>query len=145
MSAPLDPLKLPAPPGFGYTGRNSLKAPGNFSFAYGMGELPDFGPPTDPAGLTAEFESLPRPQVPDYLRVNHGKADKQVVGDMLRVMQGEDPQQYSFLTPEIAEHYLTQWGYPLRMNDWTEEEWQSAFDGAALEFNPLSIFEIGYQ
>ena len=136
------PTQLPAPPGFGYLGET--RAPGNYDFAYQANVVPQLPKPQDPNYLEEALAFPQGPGVPDLLRVHYGAADKAIVGDLLRIVEGSEPAQLRGITAELAQKYLTDWGYPSQMDAWTADEWASGLEAHSLDFNPLTLFNIGY-
>lgn len=119
-----DPLQLPAPSRIGYAG--DLRVPGDFDFAYNMGELPEIRDPIAPDRVAQEFEyGYPDIQLPDVVSVYFGAGDRETVGDLIRIVNGEEAG-LEGVSPEIATYLLNQWGYPTTFDAWSSDEWEAA-------------------
>ena len=116
-----DPLQLPAPKGFGYAGE--LRAPGDFDFAYQMGQTPYIDVP-NPDEVRSELEyGYPSFEMPETFQIFFASGDRQVVGDLIRIVNGEESNLE--VSPGVAQYLLDQWGYPNSFDAWSAEEWEA--------------------
>lgn len=107
------PDALPRPEGYGMAG--DLRLPRH------RPELPEVQPP--------DFQ---RPRMPDLVKAQLGAGDKAVVGDLLRIANGE-PATLSGIPSTYATRLLQSWGYPTAMDAWTADQWKQAIDAKAAE------------
>lgn len=134
-----DPLKLPAPPNFGYDSFGN-RAPIDANFAYNMGEVraPDPRDVTTPEQAARTIDNFREPiRMPDAVRASMGAGDRQIVGELLKIVNGQESGLK--VGPDIARSLLDQWGYPHDPDAWSYDEWQQAIESRSLEPSPEQL------
>jgi hypothetical protein len=129
---PLRPDRLPFMQGYGYDERMG---------GLGLPKTEIMPPdPMTPDQLAYQMQPYEMPELPDAVVMRYGKGDKNVVGDLLRIVAGEQTQRMG-VSPTQAASWLTEWGYPTTMDGWTADQWAAALETNAAELTPLDLLQ----
>lgn len=114
----------------------------------GMPRLPQYGYMNDVPVMSEPVEiprlDLPEVEVPLIARVQYGAGDKDIVGALLRIANGEASDLPGISpSPTYAVDLLTGWDYPTSMDAWNADQWANAIGTNAQMPTPLDILE-GY-
>jgi hypothetical protein len=117
----------PLPPGFGTL---AGYAPPNVA--------PNPVTPVDPQALANQLTQLaPQGNVSDLVKVQYGPVDKQLIGQLLASVAGQDSGLVG-VPSTFASQRLTQLGLPQHFEDWTTDQWDQRI-GELEAQNPPSI------
>ncbi len=83
-------------------------------------------------------------QMPDVVKARYGLGDKNVVYDLLRIVNGEEGQNLKNIPSTYAAKLLTDAGLPTTEKGWTNEQWKEHFANSAAMMNPMAPLLGGY-
>lgn len=119
------------PPGFGQLA----------GLPFGTGQNPQIPTPVTPQALETSLTNQ-QPQagaVSDLVKVQFGPIDKQLIGQLLASVAGQDSGLVG-VPSTYASQRLTQLGLPQHFTDWTTDQWTNAIANLQATQAPSIVF-----